>query len=59
MRNKMIEYHAAVVQVLVCGQAMSHTVNYTLQDLTHHWPGDKKRLVLLKDGKSCSCDYCG
>jgi hypothetical protein len=31
---------------------MSHTVNYTLTDLTNHWPGNRNRLVLLKD--ACS-----
>jgi hypothetical protein len=36
---------------------MSHTVNYTMHDLTVHWPGNKNRLVLLKDGCSAVPGY--
>jgi len=39
-------------RVLVCGQAMSHCVNYTMRDLIDHWGKDLSKLVLLKDGCS-------
>jgi len=39
-------------RVIVCGQALSHTVNFTMRDLLLHWPGDKARLSLLTDGSS-------
>ena len=43
-----------ILQVIVCGQALSHTVNFTMRDLLLHWPGDKARLSLLTDGKAMS-----
>jgi nicotinamidase/pyrazinamidase len=40
-------------QVVVCGQAMSHCVNYTLRDLVAKWPEDRRSsIVLLSDGAS-------
>lgn len=37
-------------KVLVCGQAMSHCVNYTTRDLVDNWPSDKaSQIVLLTD----------
>eukprot|EP00658_Telonema_sp_P-2_P038354 TRINITY_DN2753_c0_g1_i9.p1 TRINITY_DN2753_c0_g1~~TRINITY_DN2753_c0_g1_i9.p1 ORF type:complete len:298 (+),score=65.56 TRINITY_DN2753_c0_g1_i9:153-1046(+) len=38
--------------VVVCGQAKSHCVNYTMRDLLAGWEGDPARLVLLSDGCS-------
>eukprot|EP00527_Entomoneis_sp_CCMP2396_P009822 CAMPEP_0198136578 /NCGR_PEP_ID=MMETSP1443-20131203/220_1 /TAXON_ID=186043 /ORGANISM="Entomoneis sp., Strain CCMP2396" /LENGTH=292 /DNA_ID=CAMNT_0043797825 /DNA_START=74 /DNA_END=949 /DNA_ORIENTATION=- len=34
-------------RVLVCGQAMSHCVNYTVRDLVQHWPSDKTSQVTI------------
>lgn len=39
---------------MVCGQALSHCVNFTLRDIISHWRGDLSRLVLLEDGTICS-----
>ena len=40
------------IQLLVCGQALSHCVNFTFSDLLDEWPADKRaRLVLLTDGR--------
>mmetsp|Transcript_17760 Transcript_17760/g.33459 ORF Transcript_17760/g.33459 Transcript_17760/m.33459 type:complete len:298 (-) Transcript_17760:104-997(-) len=40
-------------QLVVCGQAMSHCVNYTLRDIVAHWPKDRlSQIVLLTDGAS-------
>lgn len=37
-------------QLLVCGQAMSHCVNYTLDDIVDRWPKDKlAQITLLTD----------
>lgn len=37
-------------RLLVCGQAMSHCVNYTLRDIVEHWPtGKTSKIWLLKD----------
>jgi len=40
--------------VIVCGEAKSHCVNYTLRDLLHGWPSNRKTadLVLMNDGTS-------
>eukprot|EP00908_Phaeocystis_cordata_P024453 Transcript_6910.p2 GENE.Transcript_6910~~Transcript_6910.p2 ORF type:complete len:295 (-),score=84.89 Transcript_6910:85-969(-) len=40
-------------QVVVCGEAKSHCVNYTLRDLVSGWPDERiADLVLLQDGCS-------
>jgi nicotinamidase/pyrazinamidase len=39
-------------QVLICGQAKSHCVNYTMRDLVDNWKSEKSKLVLLSDGCS-------
>jgi len=40
-------------QLVVCGQAMSHCVNYTLRDIVANWPNDRlSQIVLLTDGAS-------
>ena len=39
------------MQLIVCGQALSHAVNFTMRDLIKHWRGDMSQLVLLEDGK--------
>lgn len=36
-------------RVLICGEAKSHCVNYTMRDLADNWKGEKKALVLLSD----------
>jgi nicotinamidase/pyrazinamidase len=40
-----------MMQIVVCGQALSHCGNYTLRDIADHFV-DKSRLFLLKDGSS-------
>jgi len=45
-------------KVVVCGQAKSHCVNYTLRDLLSGWPkGREADLVLLDDGCSPVSGY--
>eukprot|EP00600_Ochromonadales_sp_CCMP1393_P010544 CAMPEP_0175007414 /NCGR_PEP_ID=MMETSP0005-20121125/6394_1 /TAXON_ID=420556 /ORGANISM="Ochromonas sp., Strain CCMP1393" /LENGTH=945 /DNA_ID=CAMNT_0016262845 /DNA_START=27 /DNA_END=2864 /DNA_ORIENTATION=+ len=39
-------------KLLICGQAMSHCVNYTTRDLITNWDKDPSSLVLLTDGAS-------
>ena len=39
--------------LIVCGQAMSHCVNYTLRDIVARWPQNRKsEITLLTDGAS-------
>ncbi|KAI2488795.1 hydrolase [Fragilaria crotonensis] len=34
-------------KLLVCGQAMSHCVNYTLRDIVHRWPSERRNEITL------------
>jgi nicotinamidase/pyrazinamidase len=47
------ELQASLLQsdrLIVCGQAMSHCVNYTLRDIVEHWPKEEThRIALLTD----------
>ena len=36
----------------MCGQALSHCVNFTFRDIVKHWKGDLSRLELLEDGRA-------
>lgn len=39
-------------KVLVCGQALSHCVNYTTRDLVQYWEGrDPADIILMLDGQ--------
>ena len=40
-------------KVIVCGEAISHCVNYTVRDLVAAWPMDRRQdLVILTDCSS-------
>lgn len=40
-------------RVLICGEAKSHCVNFTVRDLIQHWPKNRlKDLWILEDGMS-------
>jgi len=40
----------AAGRLVVCGQALSHCVNYTVRDIVEHWPKDEMgKLILLND----------
>ena len=45
-------------RLIVCGQAMSHCVNFTLRDILKHWDGDRARLMLLQNGAYVCGDAC-
>ncbi|KAL3810716.1 hypothetical protein ACHAXA_008489 [Cyclostephanos tholiformis] len=37
-------------RLVVCGQALSHCVNYTVRDIVDNWPKDERsKIVILKD----------
>lgn len=39
-------------KVLVCGQAMSHCVNYTTRDILRDWdPRNTSDIIILTDGR--------
>jgi hypothetical protein len=41
------------IQLLICGQALSHCVNYSTLDLINHWePREFSDLYIVTDGKN-------
>jgi nicotinamidase/pyrazinamidase len=43
-------------RVIICGQALSHCVNFTARDIISRWSGDKRNLIVLTD---CSSTVAG
>jgi nicotinamidase/pyrazinamidase len=43
----LLESLLSTNRLLVCGQAMSHCVNYTLRDIVHRWPSDRRHEITL------------
>mmetsp|Transcript_6116 Transcript_6116/g.8528 ORF Transcript_6116/g.8528 Transcript_6116/m.8528 type:complete len:1586 (-) Transcript_6116:145-4902(-) len=39
-------------RLVVCGQALSHSVKFTFMDIMKHWQGKMNRIILLEDGCS-------
>lgn len=39
------------VQLVVCGQALSHCVKCTVEDIMKHWHSDMSHIYVLKDGE--------
>ena len=54
MRQELLAMLKISDRLIVCGQAMSHCVNFTLRDILKHWDGDRARLMLLQNG-TCIC----
>ena len=51
--TSLVESLQASDHLIVCGQAMSHCVNYTLRDIVARWPKDRLgQITLLTDGAS-------
>lgn len=46
------------VQLIVCGQALSHCVNYSTRDIVDNWKGDKSQIIVMKDGACNICILC-
>lgn len=49
---KLMQKLHACPQLVVCGQALSHCVNFTVRDIVDNWRGDNSKIVILKDGCS-------
>jgi nicotinamidase-related amidase len=39
-------------QLVVCGQALSHCVNFTVRDLVDNWRSEVSRILIMRDGCS-------
>jgi len=51
--TELIERLLEAERILICGEAKSHCVNYTVRDLVNHWPKERlKDLWILEDGMS-------
>ena len=44
-------YSQLFEQVLVCGQAKSHCVNYTVRDIAENLKTNPNKIILLEDGE--------
>jgi nicotinamidase-related amidase len=49
LNEKLIDRLHAADRVIICGEAKSHCVNYTMRDLADNWRKDPSALVLLND----------
>ncbi|CAH0475080.1 unnamed protein product [Peronospora belbahrii] len=50
LNQSLVESLKLADKVVVCGEAISHCVNYTLRDLVAAWPKDRRQdLVILTD----------
>lgn len=53
LNTELVEKLKGFDRILICGQALSHCVNFTTRDLTEHWPADKlSQMVIISDGAS-------
>lgn len=52
LNSKLLRRLQSSRQLVVCGQALSHCVNFTVRDLVKHWRSDKSRILLMRDGSS-------
>ena len=50
LNTKLLQKLHACPQLVVCGQALSHCVNFTVRDIVDNWRGENSKIVLLKDG---------
>jgi len=52
LNSKLLRRLQSSRQIVVCGQALSHCVNFTVRDLVDHWRSDPSRILLMRDGCS-------
>lgn len=54
--ENLIERLNEADKLIVCGQALSHCVNYTVRDILKHWKGNPAKICILSD---CSSPVAG
>jgi nicotinamidase/pyrazinamidase len=52
LNHKLLDELNTADQLVVCGQALSHCVNFTVRDIVSHWHSDKSRILIMQDGSS-------
>lgn len=50
LNTKLLQKLHSCPQLMVCGQALSHCVNFTVRDIVDNWRGENSKIVLLADG---------
>lgn len=51
LNTKLLQKLHACPQLIVCGQALSHCVNFTVRDIVDNWRGENAKIVVLEDGR--------
>lgn len=49
LNQDLVDHLHSADRIIVCGEAKSHCVNYTMRDLADNWKKDPSALVLLND----------
>jgi nicotinamidase/pyrazinamidase len=44
-------------KVILCGQSLSHSVNFTCRDIVENWKSDPSKLYIVLDGSSCVAGF--
>jgi len=52
LNKKLLQRLHACPQLVVCGQALSHCVNFTVRDIVDNWRGENSKIVVLEN--ACS-----
>lgn len=52
LNSKLLQKLHACPQLVVCGQALSHCVNFTVRDIVDNWRGENSKIVVLEDASS-------
>lgn len=57
----MLHWFSFTIQLIICGQALSHVVKLTIMDIIEDWINNNKKpedMILLTDCKGLSIDVC-
>lgn len=57
LNQNLLQHLNSADKLIICGQALSHCVNYTTRDIVDNWDGDKSRICVLKDACSPVAGY--
>jgi nicotinamidase-related amidase len=57
LNEQLLQKFNSAPYLVVCGQARSHCVNYTVRDILANWVGDKSRIILIEDAMNDVDNY--
>jgi nicotinamidase-related amidase len=52
LNQNLLNHLKSADKLIICGQELSHCVNYTTRDIVNNWEGDFSKICVLKD--ACS-----